>query len=158
MAPKIPKKAEEWLWDPEVMKDDEQKALNRNDPLATAEMVYNVLWTLVPLHEHIVEGTTVWFSMLCLSKDMWDATNYARLWSEGNHMEIDAMLQDSLSHIAEVHYMIESMWAWDKFTLIAMKNVATEVELAITKLQEALVAIEYYIYNIGEKPNGNDEG
>lgn len=155
MAPKIPKVVEEWTWNPDVMKDDDQKALNRNDPLATAEMVYNVLWTLVPLHEHIVEGTTVWFSMLCLSKDMWDATNYARLWSEGNHTEIDTILQEALSHVAEVHYMIESMWAWDKFTLTAMKNVASETELAIVKLREALVATEFYIYNLGDVTNEN---
>jgi hypothetical protein len=157
MAPKIPKVVEEWTWNPTVMQDDEQKELNRNDPLATAEMVYNVLWTLVPLHEHLVQGTTVWFSMLCLSKDMWDATNYARLWTEGNHEEIDSLLQEALGHVAEMHYMIESMWAWDKFTLIAIKNVATEVEYAIAKLQEALVATEFYIYDLGDRTNGNEE-
>jgi hypothetical protein len=107
------------------------------------------------MYEHLVAGTTVWFSMLCLSKDMWDATNYARLWSEAYHTEIDSQLQEALAHIAEVHYMIESMWAWDKFTLVACKNVATEIEYAIAKLREALVNTEVYLSTLGEVLNGD---
>lgn len=148
-----------WEWDASVMSDDETKTKLRNDPLATADMIYNVINTLAPLLDNMIDGTISWFSAVCLTKDMWDATNYARLWPETNHMSIDSMLQDALANIAESHYMIETMWAWDKFTERGMQNVAQELSYGITNLKKALLETEHYLYTLEEgEPNGDDEG
>lgn len=157
MKPTIPREVLEWDWNPKVMADDKLKRENSNSPIATAEMLYNVLWTLVPLHDNLTDGMMSWFSALCLTKDMWDATNFARLWPEYNHQLIDGMLQDAMSHIAEVHYMLESMWAWDKFTEQAIRSVTVELEYSISALQKALMEVEYYIYTLTGEQNGDDE-
>jgi hypothetical protein len=146
-----------WEWDASVMTDDESKAKLRNDPLSTADLIYSIMNTLGPLFNNMVDGTVSWFSAVCLTKDMWDATNFARLWPEANHQRIDVILQDALSHIAEAHYMIESMWAWDRFTETAMTNVAREISEGITFLKRALLETEYYLYTLQGEKDGDDE-
>jgi hypothetical protein len=139
------------------MQDEEQKELDRNDPVATAFLLYDVLTNVRDLQVNISEGGVSWFSALCMSKDMWDAVNYARLWSEKNHPLADALLNDALSHLAEVHYMIESMWVWDNFSKTAMRSVTQENTYATSFITKALIEVEHYINTIGE-PNGDDEG
>jgi hypothetical protein len=145
-----------WEWNPDVMADDETKAKLKNDPLATADMIFNVINALEPLLDNMVEGTVSWFSAVCLTKDMWDATNYSRLWTEASHSKVDHILQEALGHIAETHYMIESMWAWDKFTEAAYRSVKTELSYGVTTLRKALLEVEYYLYTMNEgEPDGN---
>ncbi len=149
----------DWVWNPDWMKDDELKAKNRNDPLATADMIYHVMHTLLELQEQLSYRMLSWYSAMCLTKDMWDATNFARLWPESNHMAIDTMLQDTLSHIADTHYMIESAHAWETFTPYVMRNLSQELEAALYLLRQALVEVEYYLAMMGEgDKDGDDEG
>lgn len=146
-----------WEWNPDVMADEETKTKLKNDPLSTADMLYNVINTLEPLLDNMEGGTVSWFSAVCLTKDMWDATNYARLWTEASHDAIDEIMQEALSHIAETHYMVESMWAWDKFTETAYRSVKTELSYSIAELRKALLEVEYYLYKMNEgEPNGDD--
>jgi len=147
--------SEEWKWNPKLMLDDDTKAELRNSPLATAEMIHNVILTLIPLQINLGDGTMSWFSALCLTKDMWDATNYARLWPEANHQATDSLLQDAMSHIAEAHYMVESMFAWDKFTIPALTNVSNELLTGIGFLRKAYVEVEIYLATCAE---GDDNG
>jgi hypothetical protein len=99
------------------------------------------------------------FSAVCLTKDMWDATNYARLWSEKEQESIDSMLQDALGHIAETHFMLESMWAWNIIKAPGFRSVITEVRYALISLRKALLEVELYIYTqtTGGKIDGNDK-
>jgi hypothetical protein len=148
----------DWVWNPDWMADDELKGKNRNSPLATADMIYHVIYTLTELQEQLSYGMLSWFSAMCVSKDMWDATNFARLWTEAEHQPIDIMLQDALSHVAETHYMIDSAHAWDKFTPYVMRNLSQELEAALYYLRNALVEVEFYLTNMGEgDKDGDDE-
>lgn len=139
-----------WEWNSKFMKDEAQKELNRNDPVATADVLYNVLDTIKELQATIADGGVSWFSALCRSKDIWDATNYARLWSEKHHSHIDALLCDALSHEAEVHYMLESMWVWDNYSEPAMRSITQENDYATSFITKALVEVEEYLNTIGD--------
>ncbi len=148
-------KTVKWEWNPTLMTDEAQKELNRNDPVATADVLYGVIDTIKELQATIADGGVSWFSALCLSKDMWDAVNYSRLWSEKNHPHVDALLCDALSHVAEVHYMIESMWVWDNYSQPAMRSITQENGYATSFVTKALVEVEQYINTIGDTNGGS---
>ena len=145
---KVPQSVQEWKWNPDWTKDEELKNKYRNDPIAANELLYNIGWTLVPLYEQFASGNVVMFSAMCLAKEMWDATNFARLWSESNHEEVDTYLQEALGHLADAFFMVESMWAWEKTTITAHASVSNSLKLGLNRIRKAIVTIDWYIYNL----------
>lgn len=158
---KVPQSVQEWSWNPDWMKDEELKEQYRNDPIETATLLYNIGWTLVPLYETLLEGNFVMFSAMCTVKEMWDATNFARLWSEKNHPEIDHTLQDALSEICDAFYMIESLWEWDQFSKQGILSIVNSLKLGLNSIRQAINELDYYIYYLyhdeGEE-DGNEKG
>ena len=85
-----------WEFDSSLMTNEEEKERYRNDPLATADLLFQIGWTLVDLAEEFEMCCVSLFSAVCLSKEMWDAVNYARLWPESNHEKINEILSEAL--------------------------------------------------------------
>lgn len=156
---KVPKSVQEWKWNPDWTKDEDLKNDYRNNPIATNELLYNIGWTLVPLYESFETGNIVMFSAMCTAKEMWDAVNYARLWTEENHEEFDSYLQEALGHLADAFFMIESMWAWKVTKRTAMSSVSNSIKLALNRIRTTITGLDWYIYNIyKEEPHGNEGG
>lgn len=156
----IPNEVKDWKWNPQNMKDEEKKEKYRQDPIKTSELLYQIIKSLDALLDNIETGIVSMFSAVCLTKDMWDATNYARLWPEQEHDIIDHLLQDALAHIAETHYMLESMWAWDSMGKSAFRSVTNELKYALLALRKALLEVEVYIYTQttgGKKQDGDEK-
>lgn len=148
---------EPWKWNPKWTEDNNLKEKYRCDPLMCNLLVHDIMMSTQAFAELLEEGHVVIFSAVCLSKDIWDATNFARLWSETNSEEIDTYLQNALSNLADAHYMLESMWGWDKMTPTALASVAGSLRVGLGDLGEANVALNWYIYQLQEGNDG-DEG
>ena len=145
---KVPQSVKEWKWNPDWTKDEEKKDVYRNDPIATAELLYNIGWTLVPLYEMLLDGNFVMFSAMCTIKEMWDATNFARLWTEAHNEEIDALLQEALGYFADAFFMIESLWAWEKMTKTGIIHIVQSLKLGLNLVRKSINELDWYIYNL----------
>jgi hypothetical protein len=122
----------------------------RNNPILTSELLYNIGWALHALNQRFDSGSVVLFSEVCFSKDMWDATNYARLWPEAHYPEVDAILQDALGHLGEAHYMIDHVYhnavdVTPKTMPRAYQSITVEVRAALTFIREAIMLIDNYV-------------
>ena len=138
--------------------DEETKEKHRNDPFASVVLLGEVISAIANTAQRFRRGEVVLFSEVCLSKDMWDCINFARLWPETHYQEVDCMLQDALAHVADAHFMIEGAWAWgnedNQVYANTFPKIERDLQFAIDYLQEALELIDKYIYdNFG----GDDE-
>lgn len=144
-------KEEDFKFNHEEMNNNETVEEYRNNPILTSELLYNVGWALHALNKRFDSGSVVLFSEVCFSKDMWDAVNYARLWPESNYPDVDAILQNALSHIAEAHYMIDHVYhnatAADIQAAMprAYRSITTEVREGLVFIREAIMLIDNYI-------------
>jgi hypothetical protein len=140
---------------------EETKEEYRNSPILTAELLYNVGWALHALNKRFDSGSVVLFSEVCLSKDMWDAVNYARLWPETNHPEADHLLQEALGNLGDAHYMIDELHHRaagniPTKTSTAYVSVINEVREALAHIKEAIVLIDNYIDTVLGGKHGDD--
>ncbi len=134
----------------------------RNSPILTSELLYNIGWALHALNKRFDAGSVVLFSEVCFSKDMWDATNYARLWTESNYPVVDATLQDALGHIGEAHYMIDHVYhstldGVPKNIHKAYNSITVEVRAGLVFIREAIMLIDTCIDEALGGKHGNSD-
>jgi hypothetical protein len=155
MTIRTPKDTQDWFWDASIMEDEKTKEELRNSPFASLELVYQVVWSLARIIDSIEDGAMVMISLICDTKDAWDATNFARLWPEREHPKIDTRLQDALAHIADAHYMIEDTYVRKgHLTQSASHYSVNDLKHAVNILDEVYIAIDHYI---NDKMEGIDE-
>ncbi len=133
----------------------------RNSPILTAELLYNTGWALHALNKRFDSGSVVLFSEVCLSKDLWDSVNYARLWPETNHPEADHLLQEALGNLGEAHCMIDGLHYRAACNIptkvnIAYVNIINEVRAALAHIKEAVMLIDNYIDDTLGGKHGDD--
>ena len=139
----------------EEVNNEETKEAHRNDPFASVALLGQVASALVSLADRFKDGNLSLFSEVCESKDIWDCTNYARLWPEEHHAKVDELLQDALSHISDAHFMIEGVYAMGpgeegKRYRTVFPKVTQEVKYALDLVKEAIGLLDLYIDdNIG---------
>ncbi len=157
MTIRTPKDTQDWFWNASIMEDEKTKEELRNSPFASLELVYQVVWTLARIIDTIEEGAMVMISLICDTKDMWDATNFARLWPEREHTKIDARLQVALGHIADAHFVIEDTYVKKGYlTQSAARYSINDLKSAVTVLDEVYIVIDHYIHNKMEGINEDD--
>lgn len=126
--------------------DEELKEKYRNDPIATMELLNEIGWALYYMSKRFDSGSVVLFSEVCFSKEMWDATNYARMWPESFCPEVDTLLQNALGHISTAHTMIEHVHVVGaKKYNRAYLSIITETREALSYLKRAIILIDTYI-------------
>ncbi len=132
----------------------------RNSPILTSELLYNTGWALHALNKRFDSGSVVLFSEVCLSKDLWDSINYARMWPESNYPTVDAILQDALGHVGEAHYMIDHVYhstldGVPKKIHRAYNSITVEVRAGLVFIREAIMLIDTCIDDaLGGKQDG----
>lgn len=140
--------------------DEETKEKYRNDPFASVTLLGEVISSLQGAISRFEDGNLSLFSEICLSKDTWDCINYARLWPETHYPEVDSLMQDALSHIADAHYMTDGAFCWgpgedNKVYKHAFPKIAADMKFAIDLLKQALDLIDDYINkNLGDEKEG----
>jgi hypothetical protein len=131
-------KEEDFKFNHEEMNNNETVEEYRNNPILTSELLYNVGWALHALNKRFDSGSVVLFSEVCL-------------WPESNYPDVDAILQNALSHIAEAHYMIDHVYhnatAADIQAAMprAYRSITTEVREGLVFIREAIMLIDNYI-------------
>ena len=141
----------------EHVDNEETKELHRNNPFACLELLTEISAALLAIANRFSEGNVSLFSEVCESLDLWNATNYARLWPEKYHEEIDHLLQDALNRLGDVHFMIESVYYWgpgDDFIRYkrTFPKIANEIRFALDMIKEAIALVDAFIdENLGDK-------
>lgn len=149
----------DWTWDGSIMEDEKTKDELRNNPFASLELVYQIVWRVAEIIGQIATGGYSMLSLICDTKDMWDATNFARLWPESNHEYIDTRLQDAMAHLAEAYWVIEGSFEWrGHLTESATRYSLHDLKIAVNMLGEAYEALNAYISDFLEEVDGTDEG
>jgi hypothetical protein len=150
---------DDWKFNYNDVKDEETKEQNREDPFASLELLLHVASSLIGIAKRFSNGNLSLFSEVCESLDLWNATNYARLWPERHHSKIDQILQDALAHISDTHFMIEGVYCLgpgeeQKRYKNAFPKIVQEVRYAIKLVKEAIELLDIYIE---ENLGGGDE-
>ena len=135
----------DFYFDPALMEDEELKEELRNDPVATAEILYRVGWALVSAHSCLEQKCISFLSLSQVLADIWCAVNYARLWPESHHEEVDAHLEDALGYVYDAKAMVDSSMAWEKYTKHVFLNLANNVKEAIVSIGQAILETDYAI-------------
>jgi hypothetical protein len=138
------------------VKDEKTKEEHRNDPFASVALLTKVAAALAAFAERFKDGNLSLFSEVCESKDIWDATNYARLWPEAHHDKINHLLQDALAHISDAHYMVEGVYCLGpgeegKRYKTVFPNVVKDIQFALSLVREALELLHDYINDLLEE-------
>ena len=140
------KRRNDWEWDAKCMKDNELKDECRNDPIASLERLYKCGRKIILLVDQVEDGSYSMLSLICDTKDMWDAVNFARLWPEAQHAPINELIETSLGHLAEVHWMVEG--AFEIKGYIPPNTAAVirqEMMHALDLIKRAIDEIEQYV-------------
>lgn len=135
--------------------DEETKEEHRNDPFASLSLLTEIAEALNEAIARFKEGNLSLFSEVCLSKDLWDAINYARLWPEAHHDKINHLLHDALSRVSDAHFMIEGVYCSDpedmeKRYKNAFRNINVNMRGALGLINEARDLLHDYINSIAE--------
>lgn len=144
----VTRKINDWEWDAKCMNDDELKDDCRNDPIASLERLYKCGRKIVLLMDSVEDGSYSMLSLICDVKDMWDAVNFARLWPEAQHAPIDELLETALSHLAEVHFMVEGAFELKGYIPNGTARlVRNEMLFALELIKGSIEEIEQYVHD-----------